>query len=149
MRWIRKIGRAVWDRISNGWYSSLENREKSEDDFIVWMILVPIVFLYLSLLSTRSGKPIFKIVVTVFPITVFLVEFMLAKGLKLIKRKTEPSASRPQPKPTKTYNNRLQGETDAANRERRLKQLNEYLKNGIIDKEEYRILRQRYENNKL
>ena len=51
----------------------------------------------------------------------------------------------PRPAPTRVYSEGIQEENEIRDRERRLRQLDDFYKNGIIDKEEYRVLRQRYE----
>lgn len=54
-------------------------------------------------------------------------------------------ASRPTAAPAREYSGDIQKETAARDRARRIKQLDDFYKNGIIDGAEYRILRNRYE----
>lgn len=54
------------------------------------------------------------------------------------------TASRPK---TFVYDDRAYERNEQRDIQRRLSQLDEFLKNGIIEKEEYRILRARYERN--
>lgn len=54
------------------------------------------------------------------------------------------TASRPK---SFVYDDRAYERNEQRDIERRLSQLDEFLKNGIIEKEEYRILRARYERN--
>ena len=54
-------------------------------------------------------------------------------------------AERPAYTPQPVYNENTSGENFQRDRQRRLAQLDSFLKNGIIDREEYKVLRSRYE----
>ena len=54
-------------------------------------------------------------------------------------------AERPAYTPQTVYNENTSGENFQRDRQRRMAQLDSFLKNGIIDREEYKVLRSRYE----
>lgn len=56
----------------------------------------------------------------------------------------QPDAAPPQAAPVRVYSESIREENEIRDRQRRLQQLDDFYKNGIIDREEYRVLRQRY-----
>ena len=64
------------------------------------------------------------------------------------RRQNAPkSAERPVYTPQAGYNENASAENFQRDRQRRIAQLDDFLKNGIIDKEEYKVLLSRYERN--
>ena len=117
-----------------------------------------LVILYLVLMLSRSGASgrVAGIVVLLF-----VLGAAVAAGLSFVKNNAnkgdsvragrrapnqpQPTPPRPQAAPVRVYSDRLREEENARDREMRLRQLDDFLKNGIIDKAEYQVLRRKYE----
>ena len=70
---------------------------------------------------------------------------------ELLERIRHPAAKEeqlldtvPKAAPARGYNDNIREENAVRDRQRRLRQLDDFYKNGIINKEEYRVLRNRY-----
>ena len=128
-------------------------------------ILIALGFIILmNVIGAGGGSVILVILAIVLIVAVAVIG--LKAGKKAIKQKTEdqapvqwkrPGNDLPQnaPKPAERpvytpqagYNENASAENFQRDRQRRIAQLDDFLKNGIIDKEEYKVLLSRYERN--
>ena len=126
------------------------------------ILIVAGFIILMNVISAGGGEAILGI----FVIALFIgiVIFFLKQRKKAAQKKAEAQApvrwSAPEPDrrpnravpaerpaytPQPVYNENTSGENFQRDRQRRLAQLDGFLKNGIIDKEEYKVLRSRYE----
>lgn len=128
-------------------------------------ILIALGFIILmNVIGAGGGSAILVILAIALIVAVAIIG--LKAGKKAIKQKTEDQApvqwKRPDndrrqnaPKPAERpvytpqagYNENASSENFQRDRQRRIAQLDDFLKNGIIDKEEYKVLLSRYERN--
>ena len=124
-------------------------------------ILIALGFIILmNVIGAGGGSAILVILAIVLIVAVAVIG--LKAGKKAIKQKTEdqapvqwkrPGSDLPQnaPRPVSStqivYNENASAENFQRDRQRRIAQLDDFLKNGIIDKEEYKVLLSRYERN--
>lgn len=124
-------------------------------------ILIALGFIILmNVIGAGGGSVILVILAIVLIVAVAVIG--LKAGKKAIKQKTEDQApvqwKRPDndrrqnaPQPVSAtrivYNENASAENFQRDRQRRIAQLDGFLKNGIIDKEEYKVLLSRYERN--
>lgn len=128
-------------------------------------ILIALGFIILmNVIGAGGGSAILVILAIALIVAVAIIG--LKAGKKAIKQKTEDQApvqwKRPDndrrqnaPKPAERpvytpqagYNENAPAENFQRDRQRRIAQLDDFLKNGIIDKEEYKVLLSRYERN--
>lgn len=150
-----------------------ENKQRSSGSRTFSGIVIYLIALFLISLS-RSGvgnRAVFGVLVT-FIIAGAAVAIAFKRSMAAIAKKKEgekkpsfsalsqmprmqrsngqvspaqPKPARPQAAPAPTYHDKIREEDAARDRQRRLKQLEDFYKNGIVDKEEYRLLRKRYE----
>lgn len=128
-------------------------------------ILAVLGFIVLmNVVSAGGGEAIVGIIAIALIIAVVI--FAVKAGKKAAKEKAADSApaqwkrpdnvrrqnaskpaDRPVYKPQVLYNENASAENFQRDRQRRISQLDGFLKNGIIDKEEYKVLLSRYERN--
>ena len=138
------------------------NRQKKKSSPIG--IAFAVVLALASLAEGASGDADVLIGIIVIIAVIFAVFFLVGKLSKKIRQtgaatakipvitrfsrdsgETPPvTASRPK---SFVYDDKAYERNEQRDIQRRLSQLDEFLKNGIIEKEEYRILRARYERN--
>lgn len=81
-------------------------------------------------------------------VVLIAIVFIAAVGIflfKKIKSALGSAAQSPAPLQRQYYEENADGRNSQRDQQRRLAQLDDFLKNGIIDKEEYEVLRSRYE----
>lgn len=124
-------------------------------------ILIALGFIILmNVIGAGGGSVILVILAIVLIVAVAVIG--LKAGKKAIKQKTEDqapvqwkrpdndlpqNAQRPVSATQIVYNENASAENFQRDRQRRIAQLDDFLKNGIIDKEEYKVLLSRYERN--
>ena len=124
-------------------------------------ILIALGFIILmNVIGAGGGSVILVILAIVLIVAVAIIG--LKAGKKAIKQKTEDqapvqwkrpdndrrqNAQRPVSATQIVYNENASAENFQRDRQRRIAQLDDFLKNGIIDKEEYKVLLSRYERN--
>ena len=145
------------------------NRKQGGSFSVLWGILIYLLFIVITTMGGSGGShavfnTVMVLIVAAASIAIAVTKSMTSMEEKkegeknpffpiqpLIKRKakqpssTQPDPARPQAAPVRVYNDRIREEDAARDRQRRLKQLEEFYKNGFVDREEYRVLRQRYE----
>ena len=128
-------------------------------------ILIALGFIILMNVIGAGGESAILVILAIALIVAVAI-IGLKAGKKAIKQKTEDQApvqwKRPDndrrqnaPKPAERpvytpqagYNENAPAENFQRDRQRRIAQLDDFLKNGIIDKEEYKVLLSRYERN--
>ena len=126
------------------------------------ILIVAGFIILMNVISAGGGEAILGIFVIALLIGIMI--FFLKQRKKAAQKKAEAQApvrwSAPEPDrrpnravpaerpaytPQPVYNENTSGENFQRDRQRRLAQLDGFLKNGIIDKEEYKVLRSRYE----
>lgn len=119
------------------------NKSKNQSGALIYVA----VFVLLILLSNADGELMALIIgVLVLAVVVYLGFYF---GKKYLKNKQEGSA----PRPRRSYTSHQNFKPRAYNPEemrdmdnvRRLRQLDSFLENGLIDKKEYNVLRAKYE----
>ena len=138
------------------------NRQKKKNSPLA--IAFAVLLAFFSIAESAGGDADVFIGIIVIIAIIFAVFFVVGKLSKKVREKggaavkdsiitrfsrdsgeTPPvTASRPK---TFIYDDRAYERNEQRDIQRRLSQLDEFLKNGIIEKEEYRILRARYERN--
>ena len=138
------------------------NRQKKKNSPLA--IAFAVLLAFFSIAESAGGDADVFIGIIVIIAIIFAVFFVVGKLSKNVREKggaavkdsiitrfsrdsgeTPPvTASRPK---TFIYDDRAYERNEQRDIQRRLSQLDEFLKNGIIEKEEYRILRARYERN--
>lgn len=138
------------------------NRQKKKNSPIG--IAFAVILALASLAEGAGGDSDVFIGIIVIIAVIFAVFFLVGKLSKTLREKSGASvkdsivtrfsrdsgetppvtASRPK---SFVYDDRAYERNEQRDIQRRLSQLEEFLKNGIIEKEEYRILRARYERN--
>ena len=137
----------------------MNNNRKRKNNSPKSLLIVVVVMMLLSAANDLrdSGVVLLALLVPVLGIALFFVVFkVVAKSAE--KEKSKEKSSRKEDPYCKTcsddfvYNNRQTEykefsaeESFVRDRQRRMKQLDDFLKNGIIDKEEYWVLRSHYE----
>lgn len=125
------------------------------------ILIVAGFIILMNIIGAGGGEAILGIFVIV--LIIGTVVFFL-KGKKAARKKAEDQttvrwsapvperrqnravpAERPAYTPQPVYNENTSGENFQRDRQRRMAQLDSFLKNGIIDREEYKVLRSRYE----
>ena len=125
------------------------------------ILIVAGFIILMNIISAGGGEAILGIFVIV--LIIGTVVFFL-KRKKAARKKAEDQATvrwsapvperrqnravpaeRPAYTPQPVYNENTSGENFQRDRQRRLAQLDSFLKNGLIDREEYKVLRSRYE----
>lgn len=143
-----------------------EDREK-KTPFKAWKALL-LVLLYLCFVSfseTVSGDGFSPILVILIVLIVFAV--LIFAGTKAGKasrarreaeafprpkaapdpvrqKAKDPVPGQPRPAPVRSYNEHLREAAEERDREQRIRQLENFYKNGLIDKEEYQVLMEKY-----
>lgn len=167
---MEKIGENCMDeKNQNG------NRRQSNGSRTVWGLAIYLLALVLINISKSGigSRAVFGVVVT-FAIAIAAVTIVAKQSLTAIAKKKEgeknpsfssrpaerktavqrppvrenyskPNVDPPKAVPVRVYSESIREENESRDRQRRLRQLDDFYKNGIIDKDEYRILRQRYE----
>lgn len=119
------------------------NKSKNQSGALIYVA----VFVLLILLSNADGELMALIIgVLVLAVVVYLGFYF---GKKYLKNKQEGGA----PRPRRSYTSHQNFKPRAYNPEemrdldnvRRLRQLDSFLENGLIDKKEYNVLRAKYE----
>lgn len=119
------------------------NKSKNQSGALIYVA----VFVLLILLSNADGELMALIIgVLVLAVLAYLGFYF---GKKYLKNKQEGSA----PRPRRSYTSHQNFKPRAYNPEemrdldnvRRLRQLDSFLENGLIDKKEYNVLRTKYE----
>lgn len=119
------------------------NKSKNQSGALIYVA----VFVLLILLSNADGELMALIIgVLVLAVLAYLGFYF---GKKYLKNKQEGSA----PRPRRSYTSHQSFKPRAYNPEemrdldnvRRLRQLDSFLENGLIDKKEYNVLRAKYE----
>ena len=138
------------------------NRQKKKNSPLA--IAFAVLLAFFSIAESAGGAADVSIGIIVIIAIILAVFFVVGKLSKNVREKggaavkdsiitrfsrdsgdTPPvTASRPK---TFIYDDRAYERNEQRDIQRRLSQLDEFLKNGIIEKEEYRILRARYERN--
>ena len=138
------------------------NRQKKKNSPLA--IAFAVLLAFFSLAESAGGDADVFIGIIVIIAIIFAVFFVVGKLSKNVREKggaavkdsiitrfsrdsgeiPPVTASRPK---TFVYDDRAYERNEQRDIQRRLSQLDEFLKNGIIEKEEYRILRARYERN--
>lgn len=137
-----------------------QSRKKKKSGGGKGILVVIGSFVLMNVISEGGGSAILVILAIVLIVAVAVIG--LKAGKKAIKQKTEdqapvqwkrPGNDLPQnaPRPVSStqivYNENASAENFQRDRQRRIAQLDDFLKNGIIDKEEYKVLLSRYERN--
>ena len=126
------------------------------------ILIVAGFIILMNVISAGGGEAILGILV--IALIIAAVIFFLKQRKKAAQKKAEDQspvrwsapepdrrqnragpAERPAYTPQPVYNENTSGENFQRDRQRRLVQLDGFLKNGIIEKEEYKVLRSRYE----
>ena len=124
-------------------------------------ILIALGFIILmNVISAGGGSAILVILAIALMVAVAIIA--VKAGQKAVKEKSADSAPvqwkrpdndrrqntpRPVYTPQAVYNENASAENFQRDKQRRISQLDGFLKNGIIDKEEYKVLLSRYERN--
>lgn len=119
------------------------NKSKTQSGSLIYVA----VFIVLMLISGGISGPLMALIIGVIVI-VALAYLGFYFGKKYLNNKQEGTAS-----PRKTYTSHQNFKPRAYNPEemrdldnvRRLRQLDSFLENGLIDKKEYNVLRAKYE----
>lgn len=138
------------------------NRQKRKNSPLA--IAFAVLLAFFSIAESAGGDADVFIGIIVIIAIIFAVFFVVGKLSKKVREKggaavkdsiitrfTRDSGETPpvtaSGQKTFDYDDRAYERNEQRDIQRRLSQLDEFLKNGIIEKEEYRILRARYERN--
>ena len=135
------------------------NKQNSKGSGVVTVVILVGILLY-NLFSAEFGQEDMTVVIasTVFVafITVIVIAVSMVKGKKAgEKKQTAVPLNRPFPQPTATKTKHALQHKDEAEeaiscahhsgKEKYLEQVEGFYKNGLIEREEYKILRAKYE----
>ena len=132
----------------------MNNRErKSNKSSLLGMGIVVVLLLMESLVGAVTGAGIGGLVITVFILAVagFVVAFVLAKkkgaksGSVYSAERSREAAKRIFMREEFEQNEKAVKCTHPRGKEKYFAQLDNFLANGLIDKTEYRVLKERYE----
>lgn len=138
----------------------MNNRERKPKKGGIFSLLFGLAILLLGSVGTESAE---AAIAVILGIAVFAAVFLVMRRvLRSVKNSTQPQTERrtvplrsnlsfhrdfPEPE-AHCVSCELSGEDHfARDRALRLRQLDDWLRNGIIEKDEYRILKERYEKN--
>lgn len=147
----------------NVWQEDSHKRKNNSNN--TWWIIMLLIGLFFSLadMDMDSGDVVAVIWIILFIITTVIIVAITRQALKKKKKmpqkenrtfseavpsstfKETQTRNSPALEQKKYYDKDMIMQDDERDRERRLKQLDDFLKNGIIDKEEYKVLYSRYE----
>ena len=135
-----------------------QSRKKNQSGGGKGILIALGVIILMNVIGAGGGSVILVILAIVLIVAVAVIG--LKAGKKAIKQKTEDqapvqwkrpgndlpqNAQRPVSATQIVYNENASAENFQRDRQRRIAQLDGFLKNGIIDKEEYEVLLSRYE----
>ena len=127
------------------------NNKKKKSDGRVGGIIVLILAMIASLAENINGDAVAQLIFLLVPVAIIVaVVVFIRKAIK--KAKAEKSTAKEDRPFTAAstgtaaiYNEHAAEENFLRDKKRRLSQLDVFLKNGIIEKDEYRLLKERYQ----